>query len=76
MIDRMQTITDSNAKRGEIEREVGWGRIESNHAVALPGLEGELLLGHGVGEDLRERVRGAAERGVHRPIHLVEVRRV
>ena len=42
--------------------------------MAFTGLEGEFLLVHGLRVELRERVRGAAERAVHRPIDLVEAR--
>ena len=41
-------------------------------AVAFTSLKGELLLVHGVGVKLREGVRGAAKRGVHGSIDLVE----
>ena len=43
--------------------------------VALAGLEGELLLGHGLGVELGEGVGGAAEGGVERAVGLVQPRR-
>ena len=43
--------------------------------VALAGLEGELLLGHGLGVELGEGVGGAAEGGVERAVGLVQARR-
>jgi len=43
--------------------------------VALAGLEGELLLGHGLRVELGEGVGGAAEGGVERAIGLVQPRR-
>ena len=42
--------------------------------MAFTGLKGEFLLVHGLRVQLRERVRGAAERGVHRAIDLVQAR--
>jgi hypothetical protein len=43
--------------------------------VPFAGLEGELLLGHGLGVELGEGVRGAAEGGVERAVCLVQPRR-
>jgi len=43
--------------------------------VAFAGLEGELLVVHGLGVELGERVGRAAKRRVHGPIHLVQARR-
>ncbi|KAL6984264.1 hypothetical protein U1Q18_017641, partial [Sarracenia purpurea var. burkii] len=44
-------------------------------SMTFTSLKGEFLLVHGLRIKLRERVRGAAKRGVHRPIDLVEARR-
>lgn len=49
--------------------------VEFFEGVALAGLEGELLLGHGLGVELGEGVGGAAEGGVERPVGLVQPRR-
>ncbi|RRT72672.1 hypothetical protein B296_00021411 [Ensete ventricosum] len=40
--------------------------------VALPGMEGDLLLRHGLGVDLRQRVGAAAEGRVDGAVHLVQ----
>lgn len=50
----------------------GEGSYES---VAFTGMEGEFLVVHGVGVELRERIGGTAKRRVHAPIHLVQARR-
>lgn len=47
-----------------------------NQRMALPGLEGYLLLVHGLRVQLRERVGGAAEGRIQRAIHLIESRRL
>lgn len=49
--------------------------VELFEGVALAGLEGELLLGHGLGVELGEGVGGAAEGGVERAVGLVQPRR-
>lgn len=49
------------------------GGINSNQAVTFAGLEGELLLAHGLGVELRERVSRAAESVVNISIGLIEM---
>jgi len=49
--------------------------VELFVGMALAGLEGELLLGHGLGVELGEGVGGAAEGGVERAVGLVQARR-
>ena len=44
--------------------------------MALSSLESNLLLVHGLRVELGERVGGAAEGGVQRPIHLIQPRRL
>ncbi|RRT43243.1 hypothetical protein BHM03_00036206, partial [Ensete ventricosum] len=44
--------------------------------MTLAGLEGELLLVHGLRVELRERISGSAEGGIQRPIGLIEPRRL
>jgi hypothetical protein len=48
--------------------------VELFEGVPLPGLEGELLLRHGLGVELGEGVGGAAEGGVERAVGLVQPR--
>lgn len=43
--------------------------------MSLASLKRELLLVHGLRVELGQRVGRAAERRVHRPIHLVQARR-
>lgn len=48
--------------------------VELFEGVPLAGLEGELLLGHGLGVELGEGIGGAAEAGVERAVGLVQPR--
>ena len=43
--------------------------------MAFTGLEGNFLLVHGLRVEQREGIRRAAERGIHRSIHLIQPRR-
>lgn len=49
-------------------------RRVTDEGVPLAGLEGELLLGHGLGVELGEGIGGAAEAGVERAVGLVQPR--
>jgi hypothetical protein len=51
------------------------GAACTHEGVALAGLEGELLLGHGLRVQLGQGVGGATERGVERAVGLVQARR-
>jgi hypothetical protein len=44
--------------------------------MTLAGLEGRLLRSHGEGVELRKRVGGAPEGAVHRPVRLLQPRRL
>ena len=46
----------------------------TNEGVSVAGLEGVFLLSVGIGVEMRERIGGAAERGVHGAVHLVQTR--
>lgn len=52
-----------------------YGEREDYQPFAFTGLKGKLLLVHGLSVELRKRVSGAAEGGVHGPIHLVQAHR-
>jgi hypothetical protein len=47
----------------------------THEGVALAGLEGEFLLGHGLRVQLGQGVGGAAEGGVERAVGLIQARR-
>jgi hypothetical protein len=51
------------------------GAACTHEGVALAGLEGELLLGHGLRVQQGQGVGGTAERGVERAVGLVQARR-
>lgn len=65
---RVQFQSEENVKKG-------LGRKGANQSMALAGLEGDLLLIHGLRVELRKRIGGTTESGVKRAIHLVEPRR-
>lgn len=48
------------------------GESETHKGMAFTGLEGKLLVVHGLCVKLREGIGSAAEGGVHASIHLVE----
>lgn len=45
---------------------------ETYESMAFTGLEGKLLVVHGLCVELREGISGAAKGGVHASIHLVK----
>ena len=63
-------------QRGEERRCRAAWVLRTYHGVALAGVEGGLLRAHGERVELRERVGGAPEGPVERPVRLLQARRL